>query len=474
MADKLSKKYRLSKIFKRAMALFIIVIISFNSYAAVISSNDGSAFITKAEFDALVNDFNSRIEDYEKSIDAKIDGAIAEYLAGLATSSVVNLKSIIESLSEHNRTFSNAIWNNYNSSNIVAGDATIQVVYLNGFFLVPTVYPYDVYGKYIRFILVSGANVRDNYSGHANYGWWTPVKYDNDFGFYYVGSNYQMREIMHYRAAGGLISSNVYKSSDVRWDDTLDTTQSLFNCSNTDSGPLMKTFQLRHDSSNVSYFSSLTATYTNGTSTNNYVGNLNTQCFNKLSTSSYWFIDSDSLTLFDDARQLSFTTECERLNASLYRRDSSMNISETQSYGSNNFNTTIKSNSTKKIQMPLVSIKNHALSVLIGKSVNLYDGLPMCDLVGSPGKITFKLELSNEAIVCVNYGAFSNEALTTSTVCDKNYGVLSAGTHNLELDLKDDKWTGRKDILWLKVNRTSSSVNEIKVNVSDIYIEIEA
>ena len=98
MADKTRKKYRLSKIFKRAMALFIIVIINFNSYAAVVSSNDGSAFITKAEFDALVNDFNSRIEDYEKSIDAKIDGAIAEYLAGLASNITTELTNNLTKL----------------------------------------------------------------------------------------------------------------------------------------------------------------------------------------------------------------------------------------------------------------------------------------------------------------------------------------------------------------------------------------
>ena len=96
MADKINKnRYRLSKIFKRALALFIIVIINFNSFSAVVSSNDGSAFITKAEFDALVNDFNSRIEDYEKSIDAKIDGAIAEYLAGLATASSYIMEDLI-------------------------------------------------------------------------------------------------------------------------------------------------------------------------------------------------------------------------------------------------------------------------------------------------------------------------------------------------------------------------------------------
>ena len=109
MADKTSKineinhKHKLfSKIFKRALALFIIVIINFNSFSAVVSSNDGSAFITKAEFDALVNDFNSRIEDYEKSIDAKIDGAIAEYLAGLATASSYIMEDLIHVAKENN------------------------------------------------------------------------------------------------------------------------------------------------------------------------------------------------------------------------------------------------------------------------------------------------------------------------------------------------------------------------------------
>ena len=54
MADKINKnKHRLSRVFKRALALFIIVIINSNSFSAVVSLNDGSAFITKAEFDTL-------------------------------------------------------------------------------------------------------------------------------------------------------------------------------------------------------------------------------------------------------------------------------------------------------------------------------------------------------------------------------------------------------------------------------------
>ena len=70
-------------IVKRILALFLVVLMSINTFGAVVSDNDGSAFITKAEFDSLKNDFQSQIDQYNTSIDAKIDGAIASYLAGV-------------------------------------------------------------------------------------------------------------------------------------------------------------------------------------------------------------------------------------------------------------------------------------------------------------------------------------------------------------------------------------------------------
>ena len=59
---------------------------SIESFGAVVSDNDGSAFITKAEFDSLKNNFQSQIDQYNTSIDSKIDGAIASYLAGIRLS----------------------------------------------------------------------------------------------------------------------------------------------------------------------------------------------------------------------------------------------------------------------------------------------------------------------------------------------------------------------------------------------------
>lgn len=72
-----------TRIVKRIFALLLVVLMSIESFAAVVSDNDGSAFITKAEFDSLKNNFQSQIDQYNTSIDSKIDGAIASYLSGI-------------------------------------------------------------------------------------------------------------------------------------------------------------------------------------------------------------------------------------------------------------------------------------------------------------------------------------------------------------------------------------------------------
>ena len=73
-------------IIKRVLCLALIFLLSINSFAAIVSDNDGSAFITKVEFDSLKNSFQSQIDQYNQSIDSKIDGAIASYLSGIKLS----------------------------------------------------------------------------------------------------------------------------------------------------------------------------------------------------------------------------------------------------------------------------------------------------------------------------------------------------------------------------------------------------
>ena len=61
----------------------LIALLSLNAFAAIVSDNDGSAFVTKSEFEAFKADFERQILNYNLSIDQKIDGAIATYLAGI-------------------------------------------------------------------------------------------------------------------------------------------------------------------------------------------------------------------------------------------------------------------------------------------------------------------------------------------------------------------------------------------------------
>ena len=83
---------------KKALCLIFAFLLSIESFAAVVSDNDGSAFITKAEFDSLKNDFQSQLDSYNSNIDAKIDAAIASYLAGVTMGTKVTLNNNYEKI----------------------------------------------------------------------------------------------------------------------------------------------------------------------------------------------------------------------------------------------------------------------------------------------------------------------------------------------------------------------------------------
>ena len=71
---------------KRSLCIIFALILSMNSFGAAVSDNDGSAFITKAEFDSLKNNFQNQLNQYNSNIDNKINAAIASYVAGVKTS----------------------------------------------------------------------------------------------------------------------------------------------------------------------------------------------------------------------------------------------------------------------------------------------------------------------------------------------------------------------------------------------------
>ena len=73
---------------------------SIESFGAVVSDNDGSAFITKAEFDSLKNNFQNQIDQYNTSIDSKIDGAIASYLAGIKSQKTTTKQVLVSNYNQ--------------------------------------------------------------------------------------------------------------------------------------------------------------------------------------------------------------------------------------------------------------------------------------------------------------------------------------------------------------------------------------
>ena len=130
---------RNTKIVKKITALFLVLLLSIDSFAAIVSDNDGSAFITKAEFDSLKNDFQSQIDQYNQSIDNKIDGAIASYIAGISISEKEELNNTYDRLgcgtiwmwgnnigtrTEYPYGGCDAFWERYDSLAVAYGTAT--------------------------------------------------------------------------------------------------------------------------------------------------------------------------------------------------------------------------------------------------------------------------------------------------------------------------------------------------------------
>ena len=88
-----------NNIIKKLISILLIVFLSVNTYATQ-SSNDGSSFITKAEFDSLISKFSEQMDVYRAGLNAKIDTAIASYIGGLSGESVTNASILLSNWSE--------------------------------------------------------------------------------------------------------------------------------------------------------------------------------------------------------------------------------------------------------------------------------------------------------------------------------------------------------------------------------------
>ena len=69
------------KIFKLFVCISLILSISLVNSFAAISVSDGSAFVTKAEFAADLNNLSNRMSSLENSLDEKIDSLVSSYIS---------------------------------------------------------------------------------------------------------------------------------------------------------------------------------------------------------------------------------------------------------------------------------------------------------------------------------------------------------------------------------------------------------
>ena len=139
------------KMLKKALCLIFAFLLSINSFAAVVSDNDGSAFITKAEFEALKSNFASQIDSYNSSIDSKIDGAIASYLAGinLSKTSVVQTGIDLEGDEDKKIIFLGRTNSNWNFSNDIYTSDKIYVAAIGTYQARACFYEQDSYDNWV-------------------------------------------------------------------------------------------------------------------------------------------------------------------------------------------------------------------------------------------------------------------------------------------------------------------------------------
>ena len=77
----------------------LVTAFTISTMGAIVNDNDGAAFITKAEFESLKNEFQVEIDQYNKSLDNKINGIIANYWDGLIIKKTVKIDPYVSNYS---------------------------------------------------------------------------------------------------------------------------------------------------------------------------------------------------------------------------------------------------------------------------------------------------------------------------------------------------------------------------------------
>ena len=134
---------------KKILIPIIILLLTVQSFAAAVSDNDGSAFITKAEFDSLKNSFQSQIDQYNTSIDSKIDSAISQFLSGIKTEKTSTVKTGFVLDGDSNAIIFVGKVKDYNNINNVLKSVDTITNFFAGTFATTAYYIQDSYDTFV-------------------------------------------------------------------------------------------------------------------------------------------------------------------------------------------------------------------------------------------------------------------------------------------------------------------------------------
>lgn len=365
---------------KRMLAIVMILILSIESYAAVVSDNDGSAFVTKAEFEILKKDFGDQIEKYNTSIDSKIDGAIASYLSGIKLQRTEilddlmkgNTISFVKNISLISTSVPNAIMINYNIGVMHVTDAQTYGSSHYGSFELG-----NYYGKYNVFELKDGYNFyRGNaqsvksYSIYTYGGAFVRIDLDSYYNPHKIAINTDRSYIRG--ISGDVRSTYGCNGSDVKKFGTAESTKSLFNT--------------KLSSNQVEYLTfSRTDKIDKGSLTNDY--------------SNYQYKATANDTTYDMIDWANFTHDTTNTTyiVGTSDADAAPNSRTGNVIPHIRFAGTYITFKPKTLSIKMNELYNYSIYGLSKLSVPLYGGVPICNITDS-GKLILKFTLkSSEA-----------------------------------------------------------------------------
>ena len=435
---------------KKLACLFLVVLISIDGFAAVVSDNDGSAFVTKSEFEDLKKNFNKQIERYNQSLDNKIDGKIADFLGGQHVSQIVDLKSYI-----------NAIGHSFSDSTTLGWPATRTGTYRKWFINLGA-----LYGHMFKKNTTSQLQYL---TGSINSAAWKEENTSN-YGIYLYGekvddNTWKLQNYIYskpYASVGGIFTSGSSYQTDPTTNVTIPT-KTFTNSSSTSFDSSSDTWSPNLGGKTLN----INVTKSFGIADTFYDPTLNIVTGNQLSTTDVYFVEAKNLnypgTTNADMKASAMGWEVRGVDSSTNEGITKIGWTATTA----NENTKIRIYNHKYETINRTKILNEQATKEFGSNIYYYEGLPIFTNGVDKGSVELKLKFVNssgsQTVFQIKTKKFGNTAIPTSgyTSDYKEWEtktlIANSGDEikiNLEYVLKDETY-------WIKAQPLSGGTTTI-------------